>query len=173
MDGPRHATSEPGRRRSGLELLARGFAEGFQRGVLHEVSPPDAEGLKFRAVDPAFDPLVDRLPGDRRVYQLPRLLHTVVVARLSVGRVPLAAPAADTKARQSIAEVHECQLYHTVHNGAIAIWMILRMDSYRCPAKLAAPGWLAAVRRSVRPLGPRHRRLVVLLRWHRVSRCVV
>jgi hypothetical protein len=59
----------------------------------------------------------------------------VIVARLSVGWVPLAAPAADTKARQSIAEVHECQLYHTVHNGAIAIWMILRLDWSGCPAK--------------------------------------
>jgi len=105
----------------GLQLLAGGFAERLQRGVLNQVSAADAKRLELGSVDPSLDPLVHGLTGHRRVNELAGLFHAVIVAHLAVAGPVFPSRAAGAEARKSISEVHECQLYHSVPRRAIAL----------------------------------------------------
>lgn len=113
-----------GKTRSGLQLLAGGFAERFERGMLHEVGPADAECLELRAIDSAFDPLVDGLPGHRGVDVPARLFNAVVPARSIRVSVGLAGTAG-SEARKRIAEVHGCKAYHSALQRAMPFGAIL------------------------------------------------
>ncbi len=113
-----------GKTRSGLQLLAGRFAERLKRGLLHKVGPADAECLKLRAIDAAFDPLVDSLPCHRGVDVSPCLFNAVVPACCICVSVGLAGTA-DAEARKRIAEVHGCQAYHSAAQRAMSFGEIL------------------------------------------------
>ena len=90
--------------------------------MLHQVRATDSKCFELGAVHSAFDPLVHRLTRHGRVYQLARLFHAVVIAYLSVTGPVFATGTASTEARKSIAEVHDCQLYHSAVKRAIALF---------------------------------------------------
>ncbi len=114
-----------------LEFPAGGLAEGLERGKRNEVCAANTKGLKLSAVHSALYPLVYGLPRDCRLNALSRLLNTEVVTRLSVGAsppsfAPFVTGTADSKVRESVTEVHECQAYHTF----IACAMPCRLSAF-------------------------------------------
>jgi hypothetical protein len=104
----------------GLDLLTGCLAERFESRLLDEVCSPNTKRLELGAVHSALYPLVHGLAGHRRVYQFAGFFDTVIVAHVSVAGSPFRARAADAEARKSIADVHDCQLYHSAVKRAIA-----------------------------------------------------
>ncbi len=93
--------------------------------MLYQVRTPHTKCLELGAVHPPFYPLVYGLSGDGRVNALSRLLNAVVITHGIAASPALSTRAANAETRQSIPEVHDCQLYHTLNLCAIGFAQII------------------------------------------------
>jgi hypothetical protein len=100
--------------------------------VLDEIRTADPERLQLRAVHTTLDPLVHCLACNRRVDEPAGLLDAVVIASGGITGPHFGARATHPEARKRIAEVHECQLYHSLSQYAIAFRMILAQVAAIC-----------------------------------------
>ncbi len=124
--------------------------------MLHEVSAPHSEGLKLVATHTTFDPLMDCLPRHRWINVLAGLFDAVVVAHGAVCGPVFLDRAAHTKTSQRIAEVHDCQLYHTRVKRATGFdSFVATFPRFRHETKLRSPDDVTAMRASRIPRGAR------------------
>ncbi len=114
--------------------------------MLNQIRAPDTKCLELGSIDSALDPLVHGLTGHGRIDELAGLFNAVVVAHLSIAGPVFSTGTADAKARKSISEVHDCQLYHSVQQHAIAFWLIQTMNQADSVTNIPFLCWGSSVR---------------------------